>query len=395
MKTAYLVGDGMGDFPVEALEGKTPLQAAEAPNMRRIAAAGTVRMVKTAPDSMFPGSDVCNLALLGYNPEEKYTGRAPIEAAGAHIQLDPDDVAFRCNLVTVQDETMMDHSAGHITTEEALQLVEALRPIFEREGIRLHGGVSYRHILVWNKGPADTVTEMPHEILGKPIVAHLPSGAGGDKVRSLMQASRTVLADHPVNRARVAAGKSPATQVWLWGQGRALSLQTYRDRYGLTGGMITAVDLLRGLGELTGLDVIDVEGATGFVDTNYAGKAAAALKVLEDRDFVYVHVEAPDECGHQGDPALKTQAIADFDARIVGPIWQALEAKGEPYRLIVAMDHRTPVSTRGHARDPVPLAVLEGPVGPVDAEAAFDETWNGGTAEGFVWEWIDALLRGK
>lgn len=393
MKTAYLVGDGMGDFPVPVLGGRTPLQAAHAPNLRRIAAAGTVRMVRTAPDGMFPGSDVCNLALLGYNPADNYTGRAPIEAAGARIPLHPDDVAFRCNLVTVENGIMLDHSAGHITTAEGLVLVDALKPVLEREGIRLHGGVSYRHLLVWKNGPAAAATAMPHEILGQPVAPHLPTGPGAPKIQALMEASRPVLAEHPVNRARIAAGKAPATQAWLWGQGRALRLQSYRDRYGLAGGMITAVDLLRGLGQLTGLEVIEVDGATGFVDTNYPGKAAAAIAALQRADFVYVHVEAPDECGHQGDAALKTRAIGDFDSRVVGPVWQALEAAGHPYRLILATDHRTPVSLRGHSPEPVPLAVLEGPVGPVTAEAPFDETCHGGQAEAFAWEWIDQILR--
>ena len=385
----------MGDFPVESLGGRTPLQAAEAPAMRRIAAAGQVRMVTTAPKDMFPGSDVCNLTLLGYDPAANYTGRAPIEAAGAHIAMKPNDVAFRCNLVTVEDDVMLDHSAGHITTAEALALIDALKPAVERAGLRLHGGVSYRHLLVWEDGPADAVTELPHEILGQPIASHLPSGAGSDAIRDLMDASRTIFADHLVNRARVAAGNRPATQIWLWGQGRSMTLQPYRERYGLTGGIITAVDLLRGLAVLTGLEIVNVDGATGFVDTNYEGKTAAAIDVLNRHDFVFVHVEAPDECGHQGDAQLKTRAISDFDARIVAPIWSALEQSGEAYRLIVAMDHRTPVSLRGHSADPVPMAVLDGPVGAVTAEADFDEFRNGGQAEVRANEWIDALLKKK
>jgi 2,3-bisphosphoglycerate-independent phosphoglycerate mutase len=393
MKIAFLIGDGMGDFPVDSLGGKTPLQAATATHMRRIAAAGEVTMVRVAPPNMFPGSDVCNLALLGYNPSDNYTGRAPIEAAGAGIPLQPNDVAYRCNLVTVQDEIMRDHSSSHITDAEAFELVAALKPAIDRAGLCLHPGVSYRHLLVWQEGPVELTTEMPHEILDQPIAPHLPSGPRSDEVRALMDASRDILADHPVNQARIAAGKNPATQIWLWGQGRALSLVPYQERYGLTGGMITAVDLLRGLGVLAGLEIVNVEGATGFVDTNYEGKARAALEVLDRHDFVYVHLEAPDECGHQGDAALKTQAISDFDARIVGPIWQALEEKGEPYRLMVTMDHRTPVSTRGHSAEPTPIAVLDGPIGPVTEEAAFDESCNGGEAQGQAHEVIDELLR--
>ncbi len=394
MKIAYLVGDGMGDYPVEVLGSRTPLQAADAPNMRRIAAAGQLRMVQTAPDSLPPGSDVCNLALMGYNAAENYTGRAAIEAAGMGLDLAPDDVAFRCNLVTVTDDVMIDHASDHITTAEAHQIIEALAAELADDAIRFAPGVSYRHLLIWQNGPSDCTTEPPHEILERRIDSHLPSGPGAEAVRDLMARSRAILEAHPVNRARIAAGKRPASQIWLWGQGKAMQLASYRELYGLSGSMITAVDLLRGLAVLAGLEVIDVEGATGWIDTNYEGKAAAALDALKRNDFVYVHVEAPDECGHRGDAALKTQAISEFDARIVGPIWRGLEAMGEPYRLILTMDHRTPVSLRGHSREPVPMAVLDGPVGAVTAERAFDETVNDGQAQCFVFDWVRELLRG-
>ena len=394
MKIAYLVGDGMGDYPIESLGGKTPLQAASAGNMRRIAAAGRLRMVQTAPDSLPPGSDVCNLALMGYNAEENYTGRAAIEAAGMGLELAPEDVAFRCNLVNVADETMMDHASDHITTAEAHQLIEALSAELANDAIRFAPGVSYRHLLIWKNGPSDCVTEPPHEILEQKIAPHLPSGPGAERVRDLMHRSRAILEAHPVNRARIAAGKRPATQIWLWGQGKAMQLASYRELYGLSGGMITAVDLLRGLATLAGLDVIHVDGATGWIDTNYEGKAQAALETLKRSDFVYVHVEAPDECGHRGDAELKTRAISEFDTRVVGPIWRGLETMGEPYRLILTTDHRTPVSLRGHSREPVPMAVLDGPVGAVTAERPFDETVNGGEAECLVFDWVRELLRG-
>lgn len=393
MKIVFLIGDGMGDYPVASLGDRTPLQAAEIPNMRRVAAAGTVRMVEVAPPGLFPGSDVCNLALLGYDPASGYTGRAPIEAAGAGLTPAPDDVAFRCNLVTVRDGIMADHAAGHISDAEGRALVASLKPALDEPGRCLYPGVSYRHLLVWRNGPVDITTEMPHEILGQPIAPHLPSGPGAEAVQALMDASHPVLATHPVNQAREQAGQNPATQIWLWGQGRAMSLSPYPERYGLSGAMITAVDLLRGLAVLAGLENIPVEGATGFVDTNYEGKAQAALAALDRHDFVYVHVEAPDECGHQGDAALKTQAIADFDARIVGPVWAGLEARGEPYRLVVTMDHRTPVSLRGHSGEPVPLAVLDGPVGPVTDQAPFDENCNQGRSQGLAHPLVDALLR--
>lgn len=395
-KIVVLVGDGMGDYPVPALGDKSPLQAAAIPNIRRIAAAGTLRMVQTVPVSgLAPGSDVANMALLGYNAEENYTGRAPIECAGANIPLQPTDVAFRCNLVTVKDGLMDDYSAGHITTEEAHQLIAAVQEKLGRPGLKFHGGVSYRHLLVWSNGPSKIVTHPPHDIAGKPAEAHLPSGDMQDEVRALMEKSKAILAAHPVNKARVAAGKNPATQIWLWGQGRALSLEPYAKLYGLSGGVITAVDLVRGLGRLIGLEPVYVEGATGFIDTNYEGKVAAALDVLKKHDFVFVHIEAPDECGHIGKADLKLGAIEAFDKRVVGPVWSALEKAGAPYRLIICTDHRTPVSVRGHTREPVPMAVLDGPVGNVSREAAFDETVNGGKAEIKVYDWIRELLTNR
>lgn len=383
----------MGDYPADALGGKTPLQAARIPNIRRIAGNGTLRMVQTVPVSgLAPGSDVANMALLGYNAEENYTGRAPIECAGANIPLQPTDVAFRCNLVTVKDGIMDDYSAGHITTEEAHPLIAAVQDKLGRNGLKFHGGVSYRHLLVWANGPSKVVTHPPHDIAGKRAADHLPSGDMQGELRALMEASKAILAAHPVNKARVAAGKNPATQIWLWGQGRALSLAPYSSLYGLSGAVITAVDLVRGLGRLIGIEPVYVKGATGFIDTNYEGKVAAALDVLKQHDFVFVHIEAPDECGHAGDAALKREAIEAFDQRVVGPVWQELERRREPYRLILCTDHRTPVSVRGHTREPVPMAVLDGPVGPVSREAAFDETVNGGKAEIKVYDWIRELL---
>ncbi len=373
MKYVILLGDGMGDYPVEELGGRTPLQAADVPHIRRIAAAGRVRQIATVPPGLPPGSDVCNLGLLGYNAAENYTGRAPIEAAGAGIAMKPDDVAFRCNLVTVENEHMKDYSAGHITTEEATALIRDIGRELDAENIRFHPGISYRHLLIWNNGPVALNTQPPHDISDQPVQPHRPSGERADEVIAFMEKSKAILADHPVNLKRVENGQSPATQIWLWGQGRALSLKSFRELYGLEGGIITAVDLVRGIGKLAGLATPVVDGATGFIDTNYDGKVQATLDVLRTSDFVYVHVEAPDECGHMGDAKLKTQAIGEFDKRIVAPIWQALEQDGEPYRLIVATDHRTPVTIRGHTSEPVPIACLDGPVGAVTDEAPFDE----------------------
>jgi len=395
IKTLVILGDGMGDFPCEALDGKTPLQAAAMPTTRKLAAAGKVVMIRTAPEGIYPGSDVCNLGLLGYHPGENYTGRAPIEAAGGHIPMAPNQVAFRCNLVTVQNDTMLDHSSGHISDAEAAELITAVKDELGGNGKVFHQGVSYRHILLWDDGPADAITQAPHEILDKSTDGYLPHGSGGEAVAELMEASRAIFADHPVNKARIATGKNPATQIWLWGQGKALTLEPYATRYGRSGGIVTAVDLVRGLGVLTGLDVPRVEGATGFTDTNYAGKVEATLALLEDGDFAYCHIEAPDECGHLGDPIQKRDAISDLDLKVVTPLLAGLEAKGEPYRLIITMDHRTPCILRGHSPDPVPAIIIEGPVGPLgdDApQADFDEFVNGGEAQENSWEWMDGLL---
>ncbi|MCS6771800.1 MAG: cofactor-independent phosphoglycerate mutase [Kiritimatiellae bacterium] len=393
MKVAILVGDGMGDYPVPELGNRTILEAASIPHIRRLAAVGEIVRIQTVPPNLPPGSDVANLSLLGYDPAAHYSGRAPIEAAGAGIDLAPEDVAFRCNLVTVEDGKMKDYSAGHIPTEEARELIAAVQTALGGPGLSFHAGVSYRHLLVWRNGPIDLQTQPPHEIADQPVDVHLPRGDRAEEVRRLMEASRPILRDHPVNRARVAAGKRPATQIWLWGQGRAVRLESYAERFGRQGIVVSAVDLVRGLGRLAGLDAPVIPGATGFLDTNCENKVAAALRALETGNFAYVHLEAPDECGHLGRADLKKQAVEMFDARIVGPIWRALEARGEPYRLIVAMDHRTPVSRRGHTREPVPILAVDGPVGPVDKEAAFDEI----SAERFpvhiAHEWIARRLR--
>lgn len=395
MKTLVLVGDGMGDRPCPELNGKTPLQAADIPHMRRIAAAGSLYLADTVPPGFPPGSDVANMGLLGYDAREVYTGRAPIEAAGARIPLRQEDVAFRCNLVHIAEETMVDYSSGHISTEEATPLIEALEAELGGEGLHFHAGVQYRHLVVWENGPVAPATQPPHDILGQGVAPHLPQGEGAEDLLALMERSKAVLADHPVNRARVERGEVPVTQIWLWGQGRAMRLPGYRELYGLEGTVITAVDLVRGLGVLAGLDTPVVEGATGWIDTNYAGKVRAALDALVSQDFVYVHVEAPDECGHVGDARLKTDAITAFDHQVVGPLLHAMEERGEPYRLLVTMDHRTPIEIRGHSAEPVPLATLQGPVGELREETAFDEFIHGGKVDVRTFEWIPGWLRGE
>lgn len=383
----------MGDYPCPALENMTPLQAAIAPNMRKIAAAGDLLMAQTVPEGFPPGSDVANLGLLGYDAREHYTGRAPIEAAGARLPLNPSDVAIRCNLVTVQDGRMIDYSAGHISTEEGCALIQAVQETLGGEGMTFHPGVQYRHLLVWDQGPSAPATQPPHDIADQEIGPHLPSGDRAEEMIALMEASKEVLANHPVNQKRIAEGKSPATQIWLWGQGPALQLSTYQDLYQLSGTVVTAVDLVRGIGVLAGLDTPVVEGANAWIDTNYKGKVEAGLSALNTQDFLYLHIEAPDECGHCGNPELKTKAISLFDERVVGPVWREMEKRGAPYRLLVTMDHRTPCELKGHSPEPVPLAVLNGPVGEVSAETDFDEFVNDGVAQIKTYEWIPRWLR--
>ena len=391
-----MVGDGMGDEPVAALGGRTPLQVADIPNVRRAAALGHVQLVRTVPEGLAPGSDVANMGLLGYNAKENYTGRAAIEAAGARIPLRPDDIAYRANLVTVENGLMLDYSAGDISSAEAQKLIDALNAAVSRAGLKFHGGVSYRHLLVWRDGPTELALMPPHEISGQPIAGHLPKGPRQEETRALMDLSRHVFANHPVNLVRAAQGKRQATQIWLWGYGKAMALQPYPERYGLRGGVITAVDLVRGLAELCGLEVIRVPGATGWIDTNYDGKAQAAMDCLRRSDFVYVHVEAPDECGHKGMAEEKVRAIGNYDRKIVGPVWAALESAGQPYRLIVCTDHRTPIVRRGHTADPVPFAWVDGPVGAgaqTDASAAFDEFLPSVGRPPLVCDVISSLLR--
>ena len=364
------------------------------PNIRRLAAAGKIDSLLTVPEPLSTGSDVANLGLLGYDPHGIYTGRAPIEAVGNGLPLAADDVAFRCNLVTTGGERMLDYSAGHIETEDAHSFIATVDQRLGKSGLRFYGGVSYRHILLWKNGPADGLASVaPHDITDEPLAPNLPRGPRADEVIGLMDASREILRDHPVNVKRRAAGKREVSQIWLWGQGRGLKLQSYREKFGLTGIVISAVDLVRGLGVLAGLDAPKIPGATGFLDTNYFGKVDVALTALREKDFAYVHIEAPDECGHLGDAKKKTLAIEQFDERVVGPIWREMEARGQPYRLIVAMDHRTPVAKKIHSREPVPVLIVNGPTGNTGREAAFDEHVIETKTATLSYEWMNRSLR--
>jgi len=357
MKFVILLGDGMADHPIESLDGKTPLEEARTPGMDEVAALGKGGLATTVPEGMPPGSDVANLSVMGYDPRRYYSGRAPLEAAAMNVTLGEEDVAFRCNLVNVDLETgkMVDYSAGHITTEENAKIVASLQEICSQGDLR--PGVGYRNLLVLREGESAECTP-PHDIMGQPIESHLPRGEGSDILRDMMEASVPLLARHPVNQKRIAEGKRPANMIWLWGQGKAPSMPRFREMRGIKGAMISAVDLLKGIGKNAGLEVIDVPGATGLLDTNYEGKVRAALDALARVDFVYLHVEAPDEMGHDGDLEKKIEAIERFDARVVAPVLEGLRGSGYEWKVCVLPDHPTPVALRTHTAEPVPFAIV-------------------------------------
>ena len=372
MKHLVLVPDGAADYPVEELGGQTPLQAARTPNMDRLAREGRGGLVQVIPPERHPGSDVGNLEIFGYDTRVHYTGRAPIEAASMGIELGLDDIAFRCNLIHRDGDVLVDYSAGHISTGEGVGLIELIAPALTRDDIVLYPGMAYRHILVYRGGPDGVTTHAPHDIMGESIAAHLPTGEGAEAIRQLMAAAEPVLAAAPINGRRVAAGQLPANAIWLWGSGRALQVPTLQERYGLRGGVISAVDLVRGIGRCAGLEIIQVPGITGYLDTNYTGKAEYALAALADLDFVYVHVEAPDEAGHNADAPAKVQALEEFDALVLGRILEGLISLGEPCRILVTPDHRTPIAVRTHTREPVPF-VLWGDGIAADAMVEYSE----------------------
>ncbi len=361
MKYVILQGDGMPDHQLPELGGKTPLEVANTPNLDRLAkSAITFGMVKTIPDNLPPGSDVGNLTVLGYNPNVYYTGRSPLEAASIGVPLVENDVTLRCNLVTLapgnKSEIMEDYSAGHITTEEAREIILDLKKELEEEGLTLHPGVSYRHLLVWSGGNMDIKTTPPHDISGKAIGDYLPTGDGTEKLNRLITRSQEILKNHPVNKKRIEQGKNPATSIWLWGQGVAPSMPSFKELYGLSGSVISAVDLVKGIGHYAGLRVIDVPGATGYLDTNYEGKVEYALNSLDEVDLTMIHIESTDETGHMGKAELKIQAIEDFDGRVVGPVLEGIKRFGD-YKILVMSDHPTPIDLRTHVNEPVPFAI--------------------------------------
>ena len=356
MKYAIVIPDGAADVPLDELGGRTPLAAAHTPNMDWVSANGRLGTVRNIPSGMSCGSDVAMLSVLGYDPKKYYTGRAPLEAAARGLKIEADQWVFRCNLVSIIDGVMEDHSAGHISTEEATALIAELGRLLGHDRIAFHAGVSYRHLMTLS-GEIDVTTTPPHDILGQSVEGFYPRGPGSEILATLIQRSEAILAEHEVNQVRRDLGENPATHIWLWGQGKTPNLPSFGERFNLRGAAISAVDLIRGLALLIGWDFIDVPGATGFVDTNYAGKGAAAVEALADHDIVCVHIEAPDEAGHQADAKGKVHAIEQIDRHVVAVLLEHLKGCAEGWRLLVLPDHPTPIPRRTHTGDRVPFAV--------------------------------------
>lgn len=362
MKYIVVLGDGMADLNIAALGNKTILDVAKKPNIDALAKRGIVGTVKTVPNGLKPGSDVANLAVMGYNPLKCYTGRSPLEAVSIGIKMKDTDVAIRCNLVTLSDEEnisdrmMLDYSAGEISTEEASELIRSVEEELGNNEFKFYPGVSYRHCLIWSEGKTGLQLTPPHDISDKAVKEHLPDNK---KILGLMERSYKILKDHPVNIKRMAEGKNPANSIWLWGEGTKPAVEDFEKKNGVKGAVISAVDLIKGIGISAGMESIDVFGATGTVDTNYEGKLEAAKKALliDGNDFVYIHLEGPDECGHHGDAEGKILAVERIDERIVGPVCEAMREANEEFAILIMPDHPTPVATKTHSSDPVPFLI--------------------------------------
>lgn len=379
MKYIVIIGDGMADRPLKELGGKTPLQKAFTPNMDKLAGKGIIGRVRTIPPGFHPGSDVANLSILGYDPREFYTGRAPLEAASIGVKLDDDDIAYRCNLVTLRfnrEKTravMEDYSGGHISTEEARELIKDINKELGTENVGFYSGVSYRHLMLWSGGESEAECIPPHDILGKEVADYLPVGPGEEFLREIMRKSVDILEGHHINRERTNQGKNPANSIWLWGQGRKPSLPTFREKYSIDGALVSAVDLTKGLGVYAGFEILKVPGVTGYIDTNYVGKAECSLKALEKVDFVYIHVEAPDEASHSGNYKDKIRAIEDFDALVVGTLMRGIRPFNE-YRVLLMPDHATPIEVRTHTDEPVPFVIYDSRIKRKNEGVTFDES---------------------
>ncbi len=366
MKYLVVLFDGMADYPVPELGGKTPLEAADTPNIDRLAKTATVGLVKSVDDGMKPGSDVANLSILGYDPKKYYTGRSPLEAGSIGIDMKTTDVSLRCNLVTLTDEanyedkTIVDYCADDISSEDAEVLVNFLAEKLNNEEFTFYNGVSYRHCLIWDNGTTDVGTlTPPHDITGKPIKEYIPNHPNAEKLYDLMKKSYDLLKDHPLNLERIKNGKRPANSIWLWGEGVRAQHDDFKEKYGLKGSMISAVDLLKGIGKFAGMNVVQVDGVTGYIDTNFEGKAQAAIEEFKNgQDFVYIHVEAPDECGHRNETDNKVKAISIIDKTILGPVTDYLRSQGD-FKVLVTPDHATPLSLMTHTNDPIPFFIYD------------------------------------
>lgn len=366
MKYIVILGDGMADYPVDYFDGKTILEVANKPTIDYMCAHGELGMCKTVQDGMKPGSDVANLSVMGYDTKKCYTGRSPLEAASIGVEMKAEDVTFRTNLVTLSDEadyekkTMVDYSAGEITTEESTELMKAIARELDTDIIKFYPGISYRHLCVWNGGSTNVELTPPHDISDRCVGEYLPKGAGADKLYEMMKKSVEILKNHPVNKARVEKGLNPATSIWVWGEGTKPSVDNFYEKYGVKGAVISAVDLIKGIAKCAGMTSIDVEGATGNCETNWVGKAEAGLKALLDgNDFLYLHMEAPDEMGHQGKPEKKKEAVETIDEVVVKYLKDELEKRGIDYKMLIMPDHPTPISLKTHVSDPVPYVIFD------------------------------------
>lgn len=374
MKYFILVPDGAGDEKIDALGGKTPLEAAKIDNINGAAARGEIGMVKTIPQGVAPGSDAANLSVMGYDPSVYLTGRSPLEAASIGIDMSDTDVAFRTNIITLEradgtpaqagdvyeDLIIKDHSSGDITTEEADRLIAAVNEHFSNEKIRFYTGVSYRHCMIVHEGSTAYQLTPPHDVLGRRAGDYLPKGEGVEFITNMMKESFKILNDHEVNIERRKKGLNPANTLWIWGQGKKPALSSFYDKYGITGTAISAVDLIKGIAICAGLDSVDVEGATGTLHTNFEGKAKAAIEEFKKgKDFVYMHLEGPDECSHQGDMAGKISCMESIDRKVFAPVFEYLQSCGDDFRILIVPDHRTPLAIRTHASDPVPFVIYD------------------------------------
>lgn len=360
MKYVVILGDGMADVPSEKLNGKTPLEVAKKPNIDKICRMGEIGMAKTVPEGFKPGSDVANLSVMGYDPHHFYTGRSPLEAVSMGVDVLPTDTTFRTNLVTLSDDaeyenkTMVDYSSGEITTEESRQLMKAVDEAFGTDTYKFYGGISYRHLLLWHTPIGEINFTPPHDISGKKITDYLPDD---DLMLDLMKKSYEILKDHPINKSRIERGLNPANSIWMWGQGMKPALSSFEEKYGIRGAVISAVDLVKGIGICANMESIDVDGATGNVDSNFDGKAQAAIDALKTNDFVYIHMEAPDESGHHFDKDAKVLSIELIDEKVVGPVCEYLKNSGEDFAFLIMPDHPTPIDIGTHTAEPVPYAI--------------------------------------